>query len=511
MMKLKLLITLGVIFALFALVAAGTNNWTPEALADEIKGGLPDAPAYSRQFSGYITIRENTHLFYYLSLVPDETKAINAPVVFWTSGGPGCSGLIGAFSEMGAYQPVPDGKGGVKLALRAQTPNDEVNMLYIEQPDVGYTYIDEGYAPNEWRDADVAERNAEFIFEWFKRFNNLKGNKFAIWSESYGGHYIPTLERALIKHNAISELNFHHALVGNPLTYIPWNDAGAYILYIERNIIPWYTIGEPYFKNCWPDPTKTPNPPEQISATCDVLQHSMDHIINSLIDPYAMSFPVCTDPTTGQYRFRNLHEETIYTKIHNARAYAKNQTHMLTPQQRMEALKLLQKEQKDQYAPINYQECESDYTTTYLNRPDVIKSFGASLRRTQWSMCENLQWNNYDFIDNMIPIWKDNWVQSKGQVRQLIYSGTDDTVCSTAEISMGLFGSGQYKVTGANWEPVEHKGQLIGYKSELTSTESTNRETEISFVTIHGAGHMCPQTRPEHTKTVVLDFLNDKF
>lgn len=490
---------------LFATVSAGNNNWSKEALADEIVGGLPDAPAYGRQFSGYITVQDHTHLFYYFSMVPDAAKAVDAPVVFWTSGGPGCSGLIGAFTEMGAYQPVPDGKGGVKLALRAETPNEQVNMLYIEQPDVGFTYIDDGFAPSEWFDADVAERNAEFIFKWFTRFQNLKGNKFAIWSESYGGHYIPTLERSLIKHNAIEELNFSHALVGNPLIYLPWRDFGQYWMYITRNLIPWYGIGDQYQQYCMPDPTVQPNPPADRPSICSDLEEKMDALV-SLVDPYAMSFPICVD-SSGKLRSSSPYQdnfESIINSVHDSQRTRGG----LSSAEREAANRLWAN--NDKYFPANYQECEEDHATDYLNRKDVQQAFHATLKRSAWGMCNSVNWSQHDFVESTLPIWRDNYVNSKGRVKQLIYSGTDDTMCSTFEAQTGLAGSKQFKVVGADWQPVSPAGQLVGYKTQYGNADLASTDTSLTFITVHGAGHMAPSTRPTFTKYIVEAFLNDQ-
>lgn len=69
--------------------------YTDRALEDEIVS-LPGAEALDfsfRQFSGMLDISSSKHIHYWF--VESMNDPTNDPVVFWTNGGPGCSGLIG--------------------------------------------------------------------------------------------------------------------------------------------------------------------------------------------------------------------------------------------------------------------------------------------------------------------------------------------------------------------------------------------------------------------------------
>ena len=70
-------------------------------------------PLSFKQFSGYLSIpgingklSKNMHYWFVQSESADPT---NAPLTFWTNGGPGCSGLIGFFTEQGPFRPQADG------------------------------------------------------------------------------------------------------------------------------------------------------------------------------------------------------------------------------------------------------------------------------------------------------------------------------------------------------------------------------------------------------------------
>jgi carboxypeptidase C (cathepsin A) len=72
-------------------------KYTDEAAADQVKS-LPGqtSPLFSNQFSGFLQISENKFIHYYY--FESENDPQNDPLVFWTNGGPGCSGLLGLFT-----------------------------------------------------------------------------------------------------------------------------------------------------------------------------------------------------------------------------------------------------------------------------------------------------------------------------------------------------------------------------------------------------------------------------
>ena len=62
----------------------------------------------------------------------------NAPLAIWLNGGPGGSSLIGALAENG---PCFVGNDSNSTYLNSWSWNNEVNLLYIDQPNqVGYSY-----------------------------------------------------------------------------------------------------------------------------------------------------------------------------------------------------------------------------------------------------------------------------------------------------------------------------------------------------------------------------------
>ena len=204
---------------LFGLVSLFSlaSSYTLDAINDQIMElpGLNDELAFN-QFSGYLNLGTTKKQIHYW-LVESESDPVNDPLVFWTNGGPGCSGLIGFLTEQGPFRPDINGN----LQMNDWRWNKIANMVFLEQPvGVGFSYSDN---TDDYRigDAQAAQDNLETILQFLKRFPEYANSPLYITSESYGGHYMPTLANEIIQYNAqqsATKLNFKGFAVGNPYT-----------------------------------------------------------------------------------------------------------------------------------------------------------------------------------------------------------------------------------------------------------------------------------------------------
>jgi cathepsin A (carboxypeptidase C) len=156
--------------------------------ADRIIGlpGLAYDPGF-QQYAGYLTVDTDHQrkLFYWY--VESQNDPETDPVVFWTNGGPGCSGLLGFGTEHGPFYISQTGD----LTPNPYSWNSLANMLYMEQPaGVGFSYSEKN-SDYSTGDSKVASDAFEFIVQFFNRFPERLSNPFYVASESYGGHYIP--------------------------------------------------------------------------------------------------------------------------------------------------------------------------------------------------------------------------------------------------------------------------------------------------------------------------------
>ena len=105
------------------LILPSVRAYTSDAIADKI-GALPGLSVDINQFSGYITLTgTQKHIHYWFV----EAEEANAPLVFWTNGGPGCSGLIGFMTEQGPFYPDRDSN----LIPNEYAWNKLANMVFL--------------------------------------------------------------------------------------------------------------------------------------------------------------------------------------------------------------------------------------------------------------------------------------------------------------------------------------------------------------------------------------------
>jgi len=174
------------------------EKYTEEAQKDMVTS-LPGLNFYYAssfaQFSGYLSVDDENHRFIHYWYVESSRDPENDPVILWTNGGPGCSGLLGFGTEFGPFYFQGDGT----LALNPHTWNSIANIVYMEQPvGVGFSYSNNPDVDYITGDDRAKMDNFKVIQEFFKRFPERKSNDFYIASESYGGHYIPQCKNMLL-------------------------------------------------------------------------------------------------------------------------------------------------------------------------------------------------------------------------------------------------------------------------------------------------------------------------
>ena len=172
--------------------------------ADAVRA-LPgfDAELPAVQFSGFLDASASTpgaRLHYWFAAREGSGDWRDAPTALWLNGGPGSSSILGFLQENGPV--LVNASGGLMRNPYAWTRM--VNLVAMESPaGVGWSYCDEMRTGGDCARDDVqtAADATAAVVDFFRKFPELRRNKFYIAGESYAGVYVPTLARALLDRN----------------------------------------------------------------------------------------------------------------------------------------------------------------------------------------------------------------------------------------------------------------------------------------------------------------------
>lgn len=386
----------------FIAAAAGASRINFSGVAGEINE-LPGAPSALdfKMFGGYVPNANGKTFFWFV----ESTSGNSAtdPTLLWTNGGPGCSGLVGFMTEQGPFRPTESGS----LELNPTAWNNLANMVFIEQPvGVGFS-VAKGVM--KYGDAQAAADNLAFVKGFFQKFGMLRENDFFITSESYGGHYMPTLAKAILDDGSVP--NFKGFMVGNPLTYMPYRNFGEFGTAYGHQLLPKPLWDEYASNGCR---SALADQQRKKMTRCDEIEAHMENITKGF-DPYALDFPKCGSPLAV-----GRHERFVMAgAIRAANAVRRNGTAV-----------------PSSYFPASYTPCDSDWATAYLSRKDVQTAIhaapGGPTWGGKWSSCSDAVGNAFSTADvnaPMMPIYSE--LIKTGKLRILVYSGDDDSVCAT--------------------------------------------------------------------------------
>jgi len=454
--------------------AAAASDYGPEALKDEIHS-LPGAPKVSwRSFSGYIDVSApdekagTREMFYWF--VESQNKPSEDPVMLWTNGGPGCTGLGGFLSEQGPFRAGKDGKA---LEINEHSWNKIANMVFIEQPvGVGFSKAN---SKIDYGDEQAAADNYRFVKGFFKKFSQYYDQDFYISSESYGGHYMPTLAQKIKQKNDLT--NFRGIFLGNPLTYMQYRNYGQYGTAWGHQLFPAPLWRDYKAANCF-----TSFPP---SDACNKVTAKMD-VMMAGFDPYALDYDKCaSDAAVGR------HERWV---LRNAILQANSPEGTLLK------------------ATAPYEPCATDFLTAYLNRADVQTAIHVQAGHNTWALCSNDVGNAYnmtDVVKSMVPVWKE--LIELGDMNIMIVSGDDDAVCATLGTQQWIWDMGYSAKADKDWQIWKVEGQTAGFTTDfdvpIKGAACGKKGCGFSFTTVHSAGHMIPSTQPARSLALLEVFL----
>ena len=446
------------------------TTYTDEALADQIVNlpGLNYNTGFN-QFSGYINLQGTKKNIHYW-LTESEINPETSPIVFWTNGGPGCSGLIGFMTEQGPFKPDINNN----LIKNEWAWNKIVNMVFLEQPvGVGFSYSDDS---NDYKidDKQAAQDNLKTILGFFKKFPHFAKLPIYITSESYGGHYMPQLAQVIFSYNENqitlnqSTLNFAGLAVGNPYVDF-YSGTGAMMeTYYNFNLLP-QPMWQSYVDEGCTNPLVMLN-----NSMCSAYILKFDKIVGN-INPYALEFPACV--TSQQNHISNFINNMFDSKLLGS-----------------------------------YEPCEENYATSYLNDKDVREALHVKTD-IEWVDCSRTtKYSTADRMKSTKYLYKDLLMNKNfPNFRMMVYYGDVDSVCSNA-YSKWLFDLDFKYLENELWNIWSVDGQTSGFITQFkTSLDSKEIPNRFTYATVHDAGHEVPAYKPKESFILFQAFINANF
>ena len=426
-------------------------------------------PGYNKAFRSNIYVsymrlpHSDKHIHYWF--IEAEHNPKDAPLFFWTNGGPGCSSLLGLFEEIGPFMPDKNNK----LIDNEWAWTKFANIVFVEQPvGVGFSYSHhkKDYSSN---DTMASKDNMAFLIEFFKIFPEFKTNKLYLTGESYAGHYIPMWTHELLIHNKRfnNEYNFRGCILINPLITPEAGDESQIETYWGHQRFP-LSLWDKFEKhNCRKKSGLR-------STYCRNLTYEIQDIVNK-INPYAIDYPLCIN----NHQQRQLHK------------FSRKKVNT----------------QPNKVSGINYEKaCIDRYTNTYLNSKAVRQVIKPHSNRN-WYACTNYEsYRLKDGNNSMVKYMKEHLYDSAVKHFDiLIISGTNDAICGTIGTQKWIKSLNLKIQDGDNWRQYFIDGQPKGYLSIYRG----HGDKTISFVSVNNGGHEVPLYKPIVSYNVVEKFLNN--
>ncbi|KAK3415866.1 hypothetical protein EUGRSUZ_H01399 [Eucalyptus grandis] len=488
MIKFTCSITLALLLTVSSVSAA-----PKESLITSLPGF--DGTLTSEHYAGYVTIDGSPgkkNLFYYF--IASERKPSKDPLVLWLNGGPGCSSFDGFIYEHGPFKfhaGKPEGSLPV-LHLNPFSWSKVSNIIYLDSPcGVGLSYSDN---PKNYVTGDLqtASDTHAFLLKWFELYPEFLSNPFYISGESYAGVYVPTLASEVVKGIQIGEtplINFKGYLIGNGVTDEKF-DGNAYVPFAFGMGLISSDIYEAYQTTCG---GKFSDPP---SETC---QKNLEKVVRAVS---GLNFYDILEPCYHNSETKNESENTNmplgFHQMGMTKKPLPKQTRMFGRASPFWTTKDAGASSPGSQEEFHIECVDDEAAVAWLNDEAVRKAIHAAPASVagSWWICASRVSYSVD-TGSMIPYHKN--LTSQGY-RVLIYSGDHDMRVPFTGTQAWTRSLG-YKIID-EWRPWMTDDQVAGYLQGY--------DNNFTFLTIKGAGHMVPQTKPREALEFFSRWLDGK-
>jgi len=438
--------------------------------------GLSSPPAF-KMYAGLLPIGDaaGTSLFFWF--VESARAPAKDPLVFWTNGGPGSSSLAyGFWTEHGPFRLEANATGGINPVEYGYSWNRVANVLYVEMPSgVGFSTSEDTSHYKSVTDEQAASDTHDFLVKFLDTFSAFSTNDLYITGESYGGHYVPMIAKAILDRGVLMP-HMKGFLIGNPGINSDWyynvNEFAFVTFMWSHGLIPAPAYAnakdacnwDSFLTNCSQDATHP-------SVACRTATRAATRYIPSPLDPYDVLAPTCGHDGADAAVMADSAFLRRLRATHGANS-----------------------------TPV-YDPCLSQLTPTYMNRKDVLAAVHVPepprrwpTHPPGWSYAQGSDGEKKD-IALLFPDFFDrapDW-------RIAVVSGTADSAVPFMGTERWMECLGQ-PVTD-DWKAWKLEHDVAGMVKRWAPA--------LSLVTVKGCGHTIPYSCPEAGFAFLDNFLSE--
>ncbi|KIJ61414.1 hypothetical protein HYDPIDRAFT_115872 [Hydnomerulius pinastri MD-312] len=426
-----------------------------------------------KQYSGYLDITDDKHLFFWF--FEARTSPEDAPLMMWLNGGPGCSSSTGLLFELG---PCRIDDNGANTTTNPYSWNTHANMIFLDQPvNVGFSYAEDGSTVNT---SPVAGKDVYAFMELFlTRFPEYSKQPFHLAAESYGGTYAPNIANVIYNENKkvpltsnaanqLVKINLASVILGNGMTDN----------YIQMASIPEYLCEGPY--PIYDDPD---------GPQCQALRSKV---------------PTCQRLVKACYDYNSRFTCVPAALYCNSQLYAPIQQSGLNPYDARRNCD----PQED--GPLCYKQL--GWVETWMNDPEVKAALGVNpqLNFESCNMAVNQAFTLQGDSMHNTPLLLPEMINDG--VRLLVYAGNADMMCNYIgnerwlEVLETKFLDEFTSAPTEQWVTM-HSGKAAG--TVRSAGGGGSGAGNVTFVTVHEAGHMVPYDQPEAALDMITRWIMD--
>lgn len=447
----------------------------------------------SSVWSGYLRVKKPfsvSNLFYVFIEGPK-----GAPLIIFGQGGPGCSSMLGLFTEFGPWRPQREGS----LISNPYSWSKVASLLFIDSP-VGAGFSYESGVKTKLNDIASAQDFVSAVDLFFQRFPSMESVVFHFASESYGGHFLLQWTDLVLNSEHFKHLarRLGGVLLGNP--YVSWESsdlAYAHALW-GRQLVSKPLWDEFEKRGCsrFGGFSSFTYPSECQNILLMVLSQKDSRTeLESNLNPYNLIEPSCVSSQSQRVLQLGIAARSRGPKS-------------------MGQLRSLQS-QSPSVSPVDVNShyldpCVELYLLAYLSRSDVKRAFHVDDSGPEsWIQCSDdvfYTWPTADSQASMTRLFRDLMRSSSRtpaptSLRILVFSGDADGVCPTIGTQQWIWESSRDRKVISMWSPWhDESGQLGGF--------ATRFEHQATFATVHSAGHMVAASQPLRALSLVKGFLS---